>query len=131
MKLHWGYYCIFLAIILCFIQTYIALNPTLDRSFTPIKIYNQPLYLTHNYVEMSGFFLFGIGFSKSLPKNTKFNYIIQAIMWLTLALYSVYKAVELSTSVLFTFLGALLVAFPLPLGFYLYKFYCARPLSKN
>jgi len=126
MKFHWGHYCIFTAIVLTFLQTYIALNPLLDKAFTPIQVYNRPVYLTHNYVEMVGFFLYGIGFSKSLQRYTKY---IEATMWLTLFLYPLYNAIRLSSSLLIALLGissSLLLAWPLPFGFYLYKFYHKR-----
>lgn len=121
MKFHWEHYCIFIAVILSFLAIYIAFNPMLDTAFTPIKVYDRPLYLTHNYVEMVVFFLFGIGISKSFHIYTR---SIQAVMWLTLALYSLFKAVELSpVSILLSFVSVLLLAFPLLLGFYLYEFY--------
>lgn len=123
MKFHWGHYCILIAVVLIFLVWYIGFNPMLDRAFTPIKVYDNPLYMTHNYVEMITLFLFGIGISKSFQRGTK---VIQAVMWLFLVLYSLVKAIELSTPVLVSFVGALLVYLPLPFGFYLYKFYHKR-----
>lgn len=132
MKLNWGFYCIVLAFILFIIQAYIYSVPSLDTSFMPIRIGNQPLYRTHNYVEMAGFFVFGLGLSKILrttttPKVTKFLQIFGKIFALLLLLamvaYAYLKSVELSSPFGDSFLAVILLIFPLPLGYYLYKIY--------
>lgn len=123
MKLHLGHYCILIGVVLFIFQVHIAFNPTLDWAFTPIKVYGVPLYLAHNYVEMVMLFFIGIGFSKSFQRDTK---IIEGTIWLVFVLWAVLKAIEFSTSILFTFLGVLLLGFPLLLGFYSYRFYLRK-----
>ncbi len=133
MKLHWGHYCIFIgAIILLVVEIFIAFNPSLDTSFMPIWIGNQPLYRTHNYFEMAGFFMIGLGIAKTLqtkttPKKTKFLQIFGKLfawfIFLGFVIYSLAKAIEMSTSIIFTSFGVILLVIPLPLGYYMYKFY--------
>jgi len=120
VKLHWGHYCLLVGTVLAIIQVLIAFNPPLDWTFTPIKVFNRPLYLTHNYVEMVGLFLFGIGLAKTFQKHSRY---VEVGIWLYLGLYAIGKALESNAHLLYVFLAVLLLGFPFPLGFYLYKFY--------
>ena len=99
----------------------------------PIKIGNQPLYRTHNYVEMAGFFVFGLGFSKVLqtkttPKKTKIlqnmGKTFPFLLLVGIVIFAYYKSIELSSPIEVSFLAVVLLIFPLPLSYYLYKIYC-------
>lgn len=132
MKLNWGFYLIVLSFVLFIIQAYIFFVPSLDTSFMPIRIGNQPLYRTHNYVEMAGFFVFGLGFAKFLqiettPKKTKIlenmGKTFPVLLLLVMIGYAYVKSIELSSPFEVSFFAVILLIFPLPLGYYIYKIY--------
>lgn len=114
------------------IQAYIFFVPSLDTSFMPIRLGNQPLYRTHNYVEMLGFFVLGLGVAKFLKTKTtskwteflnlfgKFSFIFLIV---ALIAYAIFKSVMLSSSLVESFFAELLLIFPLPLGYGIYKIY--------
>jgi len=117
MGLHWEYYCLLLAILLCLVQYCIALMPQLD---TMVKV---GILRTHHVFEILGFFFLGLYVSKS----AKSAILSQVLVW-AVFLVEVAVAVNLFTTSWSSDLTRLTLMLNLPMfvSFYSYKIYAER-----
>jgi len=123
MKLHWGYYCLALAIVLCFIQYYISLMPHLDAAAIAMGIFR-----THHIFEILGFFFLGLGVSKS----TKNVILSQVIIWAAFLVEIIITTTYISTFQPSNLAGTtLLLNLPMFVSFYSYKIYTKRHSIKG
>jgi len=123
MKLHWGYYSLVLAVVLCLIQYYISLIPHLDAAASTMGIFS-----THHIFEILGFFFLGLGVSKS----TKNMILSQVIIWAAFLV-----EIVIATTYIETFQPlnlterTLLLNLPMFISFYSYKIYAKRHIIKR
>jgi len=123
MKLHWGYYCLILAIVLCLIQYYISLIPHLDAAAITMGIFR-----THHIFEILGFFFLGLGVSRS----TKNVILSQVIIWAAFLVEIVITTTYISTFQPSNLTGTtLLLNLPMFVSFYSYKIYTIRHSIKG
>lgn len=122
MKLHWGYRCLVLAVMLCLIQYYITLIPRLDAAVT------LGILRTHHIFEILGFFFLGLGVSKSIKNMT----LSQAIIWAAFLVEIVINITYIATFWPLDLAGpTLLLNLPMFASFYSYKIYAERDRIKG
>jgi len=122
MKLHWGHYSLALAVVLCLIQSYIALISRLDAAIT------MGVFRAHHIFEILGFFFLGLGVSKI----TKNMILSQIIIWTAFLVEIGINITYIATFWPLDLTGpTLLLNLPMFASFYSYKIYAERHTIKR